>query len=79
MPTWPHVYPPSGASATLKRLNEDFTVIELPLQLPSGEGEHVWLDIERNGAGSYATSVLNEILHTTEPDRHAENESAAVE
>jgi len=30
-------------------------------------------------AGTYATTVLNEILHTTEPDRHTENESAAVE
>ncbi len=30
-------------------------------------------------AGSYATSVLTEILRTTEPDRHTENESAAVE
>ena len=30
-------------------------------------------------AGNYATSVLNEILRTTEPDRHAENEPAPVE
>jgi tRNA pseudouridine13 synthase len=30
-------------------------------------------------AGNYATSVLNEILHTTEPERHTENEPAAVE
>ncbi len=30
-------------------------------------------------AGNYATSVLNEILSTTEPDRHTENELAAVE
>ena len=30
-------------------------------------------------AGTYATSVLNEILRTTEPDRHTENEAAAVE
>ena len=34
-------------------------------------------------AGNYATSVLNEILRTTEPDRHTdtdtENEPAAVE
>ena len=30
-------------------------------------------------AGSYATSVLNEILRTTEPDRHTDNESATVE
>jgi len=30
-------------------------------------------------AGNYATSVLNEILRTTEPDRHTENDPAAVE
>jgi tRNA pseudouridine13 synthase len=30
-------------------------------------------------AGNYATSVLNEILRTAEPDRHAENEPAVVE
>jgi tRNA pseudouridine13 synthase len=30
-------------------------------------------------AGNYATSVLGEILRTTEPDRHTENESAVVE
>ncbi len=30
-------------------------------------------------AGNYATPVLNEILRTTEPDRHTENEPAAVE
>ena len=30
-------------------------------------------------AGHYATSVLNEILCTTEPDRHPESEHAAVE
>lgn len=52
LPQWPHAYPASGASATLKRLNEDFIVTELPLQLPSGEGEHVWLDIEKNGANT---------------------------
>ncbi|HEY0821767.1 MAG TPA: tRNA pseudouridine(13) synthase TruD, partial [Rhizobacter sp.] len=52
MPQWPTAYPASGASATLKRLNEDFRVTELPLQLPSGEGEHLWLDIEKNGANT---------------------------
>ncbi|MCR5882429.1 tRNA pseudouridine(13) synthase TruD [Rhizobacter sp. J219] len=25
---------------------------ELPLQLPSGEGEHLWLDVEKNGANT---------------------------
>ena len=52
LPQWPHAYPPSGASATLKRLNEDFIVTELPLQSPSGEGEHIWLHIEKNGANT---------------------------
>ena len=28
-------------------------------------------------AGNYATSVLDEILHTTEPERHVENEPEA--
>jgi tRNA pseudouridine13 synthase len=30
-------------------------------------------------AGTYATSVLNEILRTTEPDRHTAHELGAVE
>src|ERR1700710_1538247 len=52
LPQWPNAYPASGASATLKLLNEDFVVTELPLHLPSGEGEHIWLDIEKNGANT---------------------------
>ena len=52
LPIWPHAYPATGASATLKFVNEDFIVTELPLQLPCGEGEHVWLDIEKNGANT---------------------------
>lgn len=52
LPIWPHAYPASGASATLKGLNEDFVVTELPLQLPSGAGEHLWLDVEKNGANT---------------------------
>lgn len=52
LPPWPNAYPPSGASATLKRLNEDFRVTELPLHRPSGEGEHLWLDVEKNGANT---------------------------
>jgi len=52
LPPWPHAYPATGASATLKHLNEDFVVTELPLQPPSGAGEHVWLDVEKNGANT---------------------------
>ncbi|RYG38767.1 MAG: tRNA pseudouridine(13) synthase TruD [Burkholderiales bacterium] len=52
LPHWPSAYQASGASATLKLLNEDFIVTELPLQLPSGAGEHVWVDVEKNGANT---------------------------
>lgn len=52
LPQWPKAYPASGASATLKHLNEDFRVTELPLQQPSGEGEHIWLHVEKNGANT---------------------------
>ncbi len=52
LPSWPHAYPATGATATLKFLNEDFIVTELPLQLPSDAGEHVWLDVEKNGANT---------------------------
>ena len=52
LPQWPNTYPHSGASATLKLLNEDFIVTEIPLQWPSGEGEHIWLDIEKSGANT---------------------------
>ena len=52
LPPWPSAYPASGASAALKSLNEDFIVTELPLQLPCGEGEHLWLDVEKNGANT---------------------------
>jgi tRNA pseudouridine13 synthase len=52
LPQWPHAYPARGASATLKHLNEDFIVTELPLQPPCGEGEHLWLDVEKDGANT---------------------------
>jgi tRNA pseudouridine13 synthase len=52
LPQWPKAYPASRASAVLKLLNEDFIVTELPLQLPAGEGEHIWLDVEKSGANT---------------------------
>ncbi|MBQ0936118.1 tRNA pseudouridine(13) synthase TruD [Ideonella paludis] len=52
LPHWPSAYPASGASGTLKVHNEDFVVTELPLQLPSGAGEHIWVDVEKNGANT---------------------------
>lgn len=52
LPQWPQAYAASGANATLKLLNEDFRVNELPLLPPCGEGEHIWLLVEKNGANT---------------------------
>src|SRR5436190_24397992 len=69
LPQWPNAYPASGASATLKLLNEDFIVTEMPLQLPSGEGEHIWLDVEKNGANTaFVAQQLAEAASVPERD-----------
>ncbi|MDB5818882.1 MAG: hypothetical protein JWQ11_2522 [Rhizobacter sp.] len=69
LPPWPNAYPASDASATLKLFNEDFIVTELPLQLPSGEGEHIWLDIEKNGANTaFVAQQLAEAAGVQERD-----------
>jgi tRNA pseudouridine13 synthase len=69
LPQWPHAYPASGASAALKLLNDDFIVTEMPLQLPCGEGEHIWLDIEKNGANTaFVAQQLAEAASVHERD-----------
>ncbi|MEK8086794.1 tRNA pseudouridine(13) synthase TruD [Aquabacterium sp. A3] len=69
LPSWPHAYPLTGASAILKRCNEDFVVTELPLQLPCGEGEHLWLDVEKNGANTtFVAHQLAQAAGVTERD-----------
>lgn len=69
LPLWPNAYPASGASATLKGRKEDFIVTELPLQLPSGAGEHLWLDIEKNGANTaFVAQQLAEAAGVEERD-----------
>jgi len=69
LPQWPNAYPASGASAMLKLLNEDFIVTELPQQLPSGEGEHIWLDVEKNGANTaFVAQQLAEVAGVQERD-----------
>jgi tRNA pseudouridine13 synthase len=58
--------PPIGGE--LKRRPEDFLVEEIPLYQPSGEGEHIYLMVEKRGL---STSDLIEILsrHFEVPDR----------
>ena len=52
LPHWPQAYPKTDASAQLKQENADFKVTEIPQALPSGEGEHIWLYIEKNNANT---------------------------
>ena len=69
LPQWPQALSASGASATLKRLNDDFMVTELPLQRPAGEGEHLWLDVEKNGANTvFVAQQLAEAAGVQEGD-----------
>ena len=80
LPNWPPAYPATGASATLKQRNEDFVVTELPMQAPSGAGEHVWVEVEKNGANTaFVAQQLAEAVgvndwdvgHAGLKDRHA--------
>ncbi|MEE3190275.1 MAG: tRNA pseudouridine(13) synthase TruD, partial [Pseudomonadota bacterium] len=52
LPEWASAYEATGATAVLKQENSDFVVTEIPLGLPSGEGEHVWLDVAKDGANT---------------------------
>lgn len=45
--SWPHAHPINRRNGTLKLHPEDFKVIERLPETPSGEGEHLWLKIEK--------------------------------
>lgn len=49
---WPQAYPATQSRALFKQEPSDFKVTEVPLVQPSGEGEHVWLRVEKTGANS---------------------------
>lgn len=52
LPVWPKAFPDTQATAILKQELSDFQVVEIPQQTPSGEGEHVWLYVKKQGANS---------------------------
>lgn len=52
LPQWPKTYPETQARGSLKLSNADFLVTELPLASPSGEGEHIWLHVKKDGANT---------------------------
>lgn len=49
---WPRAYAPSGCSAEFKSIPEDFQVEELGCEQPDGDGEHVWVWVEKRGANT---------------------------
>jgi tRNA pseudouridine13 synthase len=53
----------------LKGFNEDFCVVEVPLETPSGQGEHLWLDTEKSGANTaYVAQRLAQAAGVSERD-----------
>lgn len=51
-PRWAWVNDEPLADGLIRCRLEDFQVTELPLVEPSGEGNHLWLEIEKRGANS---------------------------
>jgi tRNA pseudouridine13 synthase len=49
LPTWPYVYGNPTGHGKIRSLPEDFKVEELLAFTPSGEGEHVFLHIQKTG------------------------------
>jgi tRNA pseudouridine13 synthase len=43
----------AGIGGSIKNRNEDFFVQELPLYEPSGEGEHVYCEVEKSGVTTF--------------------------
>ncbi len=69
LPQWPKTYPETHARGTLKFHNADFRVTELPSALPSGEGEHIWLHVKKDGANTaYVAKCLADYAGVKEND-----------
>lgn len=49
---WPKAFPATGCSARFKTIPEDFEVEEQSREVLSGEGEHVWVWVEKRGANT---------------------------
>jgi tRNA pseudouridine13 synthase len=76
---WAFVKQPEG-TAIFKSLPEDFIVDEVPLETPSGEGEHLWLKIRKRGENTHwiadqlalsAEVAPNDVGVAGRKDRHA--------
>src|SRR5262245_7368242 len=52
VPGWPRFLGVPQLCGRLRVQQDDFRVEELPLLRPSGEGSHLWLQVEKRGANT---------------------------
>lgn len=55
---WPKAYPETSAHGILKQIAEDFQVDEIPLMIPAGEGEHIYLHIKKREVNTHWVARL---------------------
>jgi len=80
MPEWPYVYGQPSGTGKIRTLPEDFIVTEQLAFEPSGEGEHVFLQIEKTGENTdyvarqlarFANVRQRDVSYAGLKDRHA--------
>jgi tRNA pseudouridine13 synthase len=54
---WPRGHAAARDCATMKSCPDDFRVVEIPAIEPAGDGEHLWLRVEKTGLGSPAVAA----------------------
>jgi tRNA pseudouridine13 synthase len=78
--TWPRAHNFDPQPGVLKSVNEDFVVLEKLPEEPSGEGEHLWITIEKNGQNTawvarqlakWAGLQQRDVSYAGLKDRHA--------
>ena len=66
---WPKAYPETHAQGMLKLKPEDFQVDEIPLMIPAGEGEHIYLHIKKREVNTHwVARLLSEKFGVKEHD-----------
>jgi tRNA pseudouridine13 synthase len=77
---WPKAYPETNAKGILKLNPEDFQVDEIPLMIPAGEGEHIYLHIKKSEVNTHWVARLlsekfgvkeNDVSYAGQKDRYA--------
>lgn len=53
LPNWSFSLGPPGIQGRIRAQLEDFRVQEIPQVMPSGEGNHLWLEVEKRGANTH--------------------------